>query len=169
MVTIRLILLLSIVGGLLDACRDSSNEGDHEHSLVEPTQTKVDANTPVVARVDMNQQSPTVEKPMTQLADYRMSTRPYQSVPLKTRSQFVGADKCRSCHANAYNDWSRSSHGLAGGIPTKRTVVAPFDGKPLKMADATVYPIRRGKDFYFKVELYVFLKSLSLIFNLDEL
>lgn len=53
---------------------------------------------------------------------------------------FVGPDTCRECHAAPYATWSRSTHGRAGGSPERVQVLARFDGRPIRFADALVTP-----------------------------
>lgn len=57
-----------------------------------------------------------------------------------TAQDFAGAEACRECHAGQYAAWSRSTHGRAGGSPRRDVVIAPFDGRPIRFADATVTP-----------------------------
>lgn len=64
---------------------------------------------------------------------------------------FLGAKACANCHSEQYDKWKVSSHGLAGGPPSTDTIVAPFDGKPLRFSDAEVRPINRGGKFFFEV------------------
>lgn len=56
---------------------------------------------------------------------------------------FLGAEQCASCHRSQYDAWRRSTHGRAGGVPASVELVAPFDGRPMRFADAVVVP-RRG-------------------------
>lgn len=56
------------------------------------------------------------------------------------RDDFVGAAVCGECHAERYAEWRASTHGQAGGQPGPGTVIAPFDGTPIRFADATVLP-----------------------------
>ncbi len=53
---------------------------------------------------------------------------------------FVGAEACASCHTTQFTAWKFSTHGRAGGAPTKDNVIAPFDGTPIKFKDAEVIP-----------------------------
>lgn len=61
-----------------------------------------------------------------------------------TNDDFVGSDACASCHANEYDVWRRSTHGTAGGAPSATTVIAPFDGTPIRFKDALVIPTSAG-------------------------
>jgi len=65
---------------------------------------------------------------------------------------FVGADRCADCHATEYAAWTKSTHGLAGGTPSPRLVIAPFSGAPLKFADARVTPRVRAGVYEFVIE-----------------
>lgn len=53
---------------------------------------------------------------------------------------FVGSSTCGECHATKYEAWRSSTHGRAGGPPNRETIIAPFDGRPIQFADATVVP-----------------------------
>lgn len=57
-----------------------------------------------------------------------------------TFADFVGAEACGECHTAQYNAWQSSTHGRAGGAPTRDRVIAPFDGRPLRFRDAVVTP-----------------------------
>ena len=60
-------------------------------------------------------------------------------------ADFVGSEACAGCHEDQYDAWSASTHGRAGGPPGPGVVVAPFDGRPIRFADATVTPrVRTG-------------------------
>lgn len=61
------------------------------------------------------------------------------------RDDFVGAETCASCHAGQYEAWAGSTHGRAGGEPAADLLLAPFDGTPIRFADAVVIP-RAGAD-----------------------
>lgn len=66
---------------------------------------------------------------------------------------FAGAAACASCHASEYAIWRTSTHGRAGGTPVTATIVARFDGKPMRFRDATVTPSRSGDALTFTVAL----------------
>lgn len=68
-----------------------------------------------------------------------------------SREAFVGSDACRSCHVEQYDAWSGSTHGRAGGSPGPDVVIAPFDGRPMRFADATVTPRVQNGTFEFVV------------------
>lgn len=69
---------------------------------------------------------------------------------------FAGSEACASCHAEQSTAWRASTHGQAGGTPGSRTnnvrVIAPFNGAPLRFADATVLPQRHGDRYEFVVQ-----------------
>ena len=72
---------------------------------------------------------------------------------LPTRVDFLGSEACSDCHAAQYREWSGSTHGKAGGTPSLNTVIAPFDGTPIRFADAVVIPtITPDGRFRFVVE-----------------
>jgi tetratricopeptide (TPR) repeat protein len=65
---------------------------------------------------------------------------------------FAGAGACADCHADQMAAWRGSTHGRAGGAPGEVRVLAPFDGRPIRFADAVVTPFRDGARFAFRVE-----------------
>lgn len=75
--------------------------------------------------------------------------------PLAERSvspaDFVGAEACAGCHADEYAKWAGSTHGRAGGEPGPDVVIAPFDGRAIRFADATVIPRIRAGTYEFVV------------------
>lgn len=71
--------------------------------------------------------------------------------PTVTYADFAGAEACAECHEREYAAWSRSTHGRAGGEPGPETVIAPFDGRPIRFADATVTPRVRDGTYEFVV------------------
>lgn len=71
--------------------------------------------------------------------------------PVVTRADFVGAEACAGCHAEEYTAWAGSTHGRAGGAPGPDLVIAAFDGRPMRFADATVTPRTRAGSYEFVV------------------
>ncbi len=66
---------------------------------------------------------------------------------------FAGAESCKECHQQQYDDWVESTHGNAGGEPDGETVIAPFDGTPIRFADALVTPtVNDAGEFQFVVQ-----------------
>jgi len=58
---------------------------------------------------------------------------------------FTGSEACASCHADQYGAWASSTHGRAGGAPSPDVVIAPFDGRSIRFADAAVIArVRQG-------------------------
>jgi hypothetical protein len=55
-------------------------------------------------------------------------------------ADFLGSEACQECHPKEFDVWSRSTHAQAGGPPDRVKLLAPFDGKPIQLADATVTP-----------------------------
>ncbi len=76
---------------------------------------------------------------------------PVDSLRPPSRTDFVGAERCAMCHAEVYERWKGSTHGRAGGAPAPNVIIAAFDGRPLRFADARVTPRRRGAAFEFVV------------------
>jgi tetratricopeptide (TPR) repeat protein len=54
---------------------------------------------------------------------------------------FAGAESCEECHEEQYEAWLESTHAKAGGTPETEAVIAPFDGSPMRFADAVVTPL----------------------------
>lgn len=68
------------------------------------------------------------------------------------RDDFAGAEACRSCHVEQYEAWAGSTHGRAGGPPSSEVVIAAFDSRPIRFADATVTPRLRAGSYEFVVD-----------------
>src|SRR5205085_8570006 len=49
-----------------------------------------------------------------------------------SHADFVGADRCASCHVAEYAGWKGSTHGRAGGVPAPDLVLASFTGKEIR-------------------------------------
>jgi len=50
---------------------------------------------------------------------------------------FAGAESCEECHQEQYEAWTGSTHAKAGGEPDNETIIAPFDGTPIRFVSAT--------------------------------
>jgi tetratricopeptide (TPR) repeat protein len=66
-------------------------------------------------------------------------------------ADFVGSEACAPCHTDEYRAWAGSTHGQAGGPPGPGVVIAPFNGVPIRFADALVTPRVRGDAYEFGV------------------
>lgn len=66
-------------------------------------------------------------------------------------SDFLGATACAACHAAEYAAWAGSTHGRAGGAPSPASVIAPFDGRPMRFRDAVVTPRLAAGRYTFTV------------------
>jgi tetratricopeptide (TPR) repeat protein/protein-arginine kinase activator protein McsA len=51
-----------------------------------------------------------------------------------------------------YSAWQRSAHGRAGGTPSTDLVIAPFNGAPIRFANALVIARRRADVYEFVVQ-----------------
>src|SRR5262245_27984699 len=60
----------------------------------------------------------------------------------------VGSEACRRCHARQYELWESSTHGKAGGRRGEVSVIAKFDGQPLRFSDAVVTPTTNAAGQY---------------------
>jgi len=67
------------------------------------------------------------------------------------QSDFVGSQRCASCHAPQYSAWQRSTHAAAGGPPSAARVIARFNGSPIRFSDAVVTPGHTGNAPTFTV------------------
>ena len=79
-------------------------------------------------------------------------------------ADFVGSEACASCHEREYDAWSRSTHGRAGGTPSRERSIADFDGRPIRFADAVVIPAVRGGAYQFEVGR---VGEPTLVFRVD--
>ena len=70
--------------------------------------------------------------------------------PAPSVTEFVGAERCATCHAAQYAAWRGSTHGKAGGLPGSVTVIAPFNGTSIQFRDARVIP-SAGRAYTFTV------------------
>ena len=68
-----------------------------------------------------------------------------------TKADFVGAERCQSCHAAEYAKWNASVHGRAGGPPSAERVIAAFNGRAIRFRDAVVTPRIENGVFEFVV------------------
>ena len=82
-------------------------------------------------------------------------------------TDFVGADACASCHAAQYAAWRRSTHGRAGGRPGPGVVIAPFNGVPIRFADAVVTPVATRGEYRFIVAREGSAPPPPVVFRID--
>lgn len=66
-------------------------------------------------------------------------------------AEFVGSDTCADCHREKYDAWRESTHGRAGGPPGPETLIAAFDGTPMRFSDAVVIPAEREGEYTFTI------------------
>ena len=67
------------------------------------------------------------------------------------RADFVGTERCEKCHAEQFAAWSRSTHGRAGGSPSRDVVIAAFNNKTIHFRNAVVTPRASGNAYEFVV------------------
>ena len=78
---------------------------------------------------------------------------PIENKPSKVKSSdFAGAKECQSCHPDIYDQWSSSTHGNAGGLPTVERVKASFDGEPIEFRDVIVFPEINQGIYQFRIQ-----------------
>jgi tetratricopeptide (TPR) repeat protein len=78
--------------------------------------------------------------------------REAEGVPSATQADFVGAERCATCHTTEYAVWKRSTHGRAGGPASPEQVIAPFNEREIRFADARVIPHVRAGVYEFLVQ-----------------
>jgi hypothetical protein len=66
-------------------------------------------------------------------------------------AEFVGTERCVSCHRAQADAWRTSTHAQAGGTPGTVAIVAPFNETPMRFADAEVIPRQAGGTVTFTV------------------
>ena len=79
------------------------------------------------------------------------AAQPVSQTGQPNAADFVGAEACATCHAAQYAAWRRSTHGRAGGSPSPGLVIAPFNGAPIRFADAVVTATASGREYRFTV------------------
>ena len=108
---------------------------------VSPQPVAVTPPSPVAA--------PAPPPPSIEPVDFR--ALPTDTLDRPEFDQFVDPAVCAECHGERHAEWSRSTHGRAGGPPSPKTITAPFDGRALRFTDATVWPERKGSQYRFRV------------------
>jgi len=74
--------------------------------------------------------------------------------PTPRFEDFAGSDACARCHQKEFDLWKNSTHGRAGGKPGEATIIARFDGQPLRFKDAVVVPTTNQQGHHvFRVQL----------------
>ena len=89
-----------------------------------------------------------LRQPPREVASTRVQLPPPNdsaSPAIAASADFVGAERCATCHAAAYAAWRGSTHGRAGGTPGNVALIAPFDGTPIQFRDARVLPTTAGE------------------------
>ena len=86
----------------------------------------------------------------------QVSTEPFPAPaqaepPAIAAAAYVGTAQCAACHRAEAEAWRGSTHARAGGPPGSVDVIAPFDGTPIRFADAEVIPRSSGGRFGFTV------------------
>lgn len=77
------------------------------------------------------------------LEDFPAEGRVQSAAPV-LQADFTGAQSCQGCHAAQFASWQSSTHGRAGAIASEATIIARFDGTPIRFSDADVIPSRTG-------------------------
>ena len=68
------------------------------------------------------------------------------------REDFLGSEACADCHSDQYDVWTESTHGRAGGEPSRDVIIAPFNAVPIRFENGTVTPRIRGGIYEFAVQ-----------------
>lgn len=122
-------------------------------ALLLPRGGKVGAGTPATRRSPAPAGSPDPTslsaRPVPGDSGSTYEPWPAGSDSAVSAADFVGSEACGECHRREYDAWKGSTHGTAGAAPpSPASVVAPFDGTPLRFADATVIPRRSAEGGY---------------------
>jgi tetratricopeptide (TPR) repeat protein len=73
---------------------------------------------------------------------------PNRAIGSPAEARYVGAERCRQCHAPEFRHWSGSDHDLAMQPATPRTVLGDFDGTTFSHAGVTsTFTARHGRFF----------------------
>jgi len=59
-------------------------------------------------------------------------------------ADFIGSERCASCHASQYAAWQKSQHAVAMQEATAATVLGRFDGTRFESGGVTSMFFRRG-------------------------
>jgi len=71
--------------------------------------------------------------------------------PQVSFEDFIGSGKCQACHPDVYTQWKGSTHAKAGGSPEEVNIIAPFNGSPIRLADATIFPEQKNQVYQFRI------------------
>ena len=71
--------------------------------------------------------------------------------PSVSFADFIGSNQCQSCHPDIYEQWKGSTHAMAGGPATPENIIAPFNGNPITLKDAIVYPEKVNSTYQFRI------------------
>ena len=74
---------------------------------------------------------------------------PWHDVP---GAEYVGAETCRSCHEQEYNEWLQSDHFRAMELPTEKTVHGDFNDATFEHFGHTWRFFRKGEEFWVNAE-----------------
>lgn len=82
----------------------------------------------------------------------RSSTQARDAELPKPRGEgFIGSDRCRACHPDAYRSWQASWHRTMTQKVGPQTVIAQFDGRTLPHLDGEHAVERRGDEFWVRM------------------
>jgi hypothetical protein len=73
-------------------------------------------------------------------------------VALAERASFVGSEGCVDCHDERHTTWLATAHAYSLRRADEKSVGGRFDGAPVRCDTFVATPIRRGADFYIRVE-----------------
>ena len=74
------------------------------------------------------------------------------NVLIADQDQFIGSKVCGSCHPDQFDTWEKSTHGNAGGKPTKQRVLAPFDSNRVNLKNGWFIPFKKNGRFFFRAQ-----------------
>ena len=89
--------------------------------------------------------------------EYRnVSDKEKQELLLSTKiipdKHFSGSESCMECHQDQFKDWKGSDHDRAMELPTRKTVLAKFEGETFKSQGVTSTFFTKDDAFYVNTE-----------------
>jgi predicted CXXCH cytochrome family protein len=72
--------------------------------------------------------------------------------PLPTKLEFVGSERCQSCHEQEHQDWKESHHHQAMALPNEQTVLGDFDDSTFEYFGFRSKFYRRGEEYWVETD-----------------
>jgi hypothetical protein len=102
----------------------------------------------VVSTTDEKVVSTTDEKVVSTTDEKVVTNRPIEV----SEGGYVSSQNCGSCHPHQYDTWQSSYHSTMTRVTTPQSVVAPFDNVPLVLDGANYLLLRRGDQFFVRMD-----------------